>query len=670
MTAQRFTALRAIVLLCCWLPGAGTAAWAAAAPAPSKNAAKVEAARSALRTHQPSQAAGLLRRAADEGDAEAQYLLGLLYLNGIGVPIDAQAAERWLRSAAQQNHAAAAFVLAAVLQAKPLAETANEATTWLQRSASLGYEPAKQAVKDSRPLLAAERDHSSAAVRSAWAIYCARYDDVPALRALGKEAASARDEFGRGALSHAADAGAANAVTVLLSLGADPRSADHYKTTALMLAAQRGNLPILHALLAAGGNVNQADEQRRTALFYAVRWQRLEAVQALLEAGASVGATDARGYSALDVSVARAANKGGDKIGALLRERGAKQTITSVAHEAAAGHVDAAHPGERYQGWSALALAVSRNDQSTAESLIKAGSDLNQLTPQHDPLWRVAIDAKSPEMLKLLLANGANPTGPDHSKHTALVYCAAATDSGMLAVLLAAGVSAEAHASGEQPALLAAAEAQQLSNVRLLLEARAPVDGTDDLGRTALMLAAASDDEELAQLLLAHHASVTTRDNLQRHALWYAAKAGAQLLLERLIENNDALDAADVAGTSPLAIAAQSGRGGAVSRLLKAGARVNATDRNGDSALILAAAGGHADVVASLLAHGAQVDLTNKFGDTALMAASRAGALPVCTALLQVGASRAVRNTMHATAGDIARQRGFNDLAQLLERRG
>ena len=75
-------------------------------------------------------------------------------------------------------------------------------------------------------------------------------------------------------------------------------------------------------------------------------------------------------------------------------------------------------------------------------------------------------------------------------------------------------------------------------------------------------------------------------------------------------------------------------------------------------------------MVASLLAHGAQVDLTNKFGDTALMAASRAGALPVCTALLQVGASRAVRNTMHATAGDIARQRGFNDLAQLLERRG
>jgi ankyrin repeat protein len=84
----------------------------------------------------------------------------------------------------------------------------------------------------------------------------------------------------------------------------------------------------------------------------------------------------------------------------------------------------------------------------------------------------------------------------------------------------------------------------------------------------------------------------------------------------------------------------------------------------------VSAAAAHADVVASLLAHGAQVDLTNKSGDTALMAASRVGALPVCSALLRAGASRTVRNTMHATAGDIARQRGFAAVAQLLEGHG
>ena len=557
MSAHHFPS-RALALLCCCLPSAGTLVWAAAATAPSKAPPQLEAARVALRTHQPSQAASLLRTTADAGNAEAQYLLGLLYLSGVGVAIDNQAAERWLRSAAQQNHPAAAFVLAAVLQRKPQPEAAAEASTWLQRSAALGYERAKQALKDPRPLLAADRDVTSVKVRAAWAIYCARYDDVAALRALGSDAASARDEFGRGTLSHAADAEAVNAVAALLALGADPRAVDHYKTTALMLAAQRGNAAILHALLAAKVDVNQADEQRRTALFYAVRWQRLEAVQILLDAGASVGATDAHGYSALDVFLAQAANKDAERIGPLLREHGARQTITTVAHDAASGRIDAAHPGQRYQGWSALALAVTRNDQATAVSLIKSGADLNQLTPQEDPLWRLAIDANTPEMLKLLLASGANPAVLDHGKHSALVQAAGA-ETPLLDVLLAAGVSADAHAAGEEPALLAAASHQQLANVRRLLDAKARVDSTDALGRTALMLAASNDDAPMAQLLLAHGAAVGAKDKLKRHALWYAAKAGGQSLLERLIEGNDATDAADAAGTTPLAIAAQSG---------------------------------------------------------------------------------------------------------------
>ncbi|HEY4973236.1 MAG TPA: ankyrin repeat domain-containing protein [Steroidobacteraceae bacterium] len=658
-----------IPLLCCGLLlGGGPDVSAAAAPAAAKAPGQLDAARLALRTHQSSQAATLLRATADAGNPEAQYLLGLLYLNGVGVAIDSQAAEQWLRSAALQNHAEAAFVLAALLQSKPQPEAGSEAATWLQRSATLGYERARQALKDPRPLLVAERDLGSVKVRSAWAIYCARYDDVTALRALGRDAATARDEFGRSALSHAAEAQAVNAVVALLSLGADARATDQYKTTALMLAAQRGNVAILHALLAAGVDVNQADEQRRTALFYAVRWQGLAAVEVLLEAGASVAATDARGYSALDVLVAQASSRDAERIGALLRERGARQTITSAAHDAASGRVDTTHPGQRYQGWSALALAVTRNDQATVQSLLRSGSDLNQLTPQGDPLWRLAMDANSADMLKLLLANGASVSSLDHSKHSALVQ-AAGLDPPMLDILLSGGVSGDAHSANEQSALLAAVQHKQVANVRRLLEAKVRADAADSLGRTALMLAASNDDSETAQLLLAHGAATGAKDKLRRSALWYAAKAGAQSLLDPLVEGNDTADAADATGTTPLAIAAQSGYPAVVLRLLTAGAHINASDRNGDSPLMLAAADGHVDVVAVLLAHAAQIDLANKSGDTALMDASRVGAEAVCAALLQAGANRSVRNTTHATAGDIARQRGFIELAQLLEGR-
>jgi TPR repeat protein len=48
-------------------------------------------------------------------DAEAQYNLGRLYLDGVGVPQDAKQAARWLHAAAQKGHAPAQAVLGTML---------------------------------------------------------------------------------------------------------------------------------------------------------------------------------------------------------------------------------------------------------------------------------------------------------------------------------------------------------------------------------------------------------------------------------------------------------------------------------------------------------------------------------------------------------------------------
>ena len=42
---------------------------------------------------------------ADQGDAQAQFNLGLMYANGRGVPQDAAQALTWFRKAAAQGHA-------------------------------------------------------------------------------------------------------------------------------------------------------------------------------------------------------------------------------------------------------------------------------------------------------------------------------------------------------------------------------------------------------------------------------------------------------------------------------------------------------------------------------------------------------------------------------------
>ena len=49
----------------------------------------------------------LLRKAAEQGDASAQYNLGVMYYKGAGVPKDTSAAVDWYRKAASQGLALA-----------------------------------------------------------------------------------------------------------------------------------------------------------------------------------------------------------------------------------------------------------------------------------------------------------------------------------------------------------------------------------------------------------------------------------------------------------------------------------------------------------------------------------------------------------------------------------
>jgi TPR repeat protein len=51
-----------------------------------------------------SQAADWYRKAADQGDADAQYNLGLMYYNGNGVPQNYSQAAVWYRKAGTQGH--------------------------------------------------------------------------------------------------------------------------------------------------------------------------------------------------------------------------------------------------------------------------------------------------------------------------------------------------------------------------------------------------------------------------------------------------------------------------------------------------------------------------------------------------------------------------------------
>ena len=91
---------------------------------------------------QPEQAAS--QSAADDGDAETQFALGLKYSSGDEASQDLPQAVRWYRKAADQDHALAQFNLGLMLadgQGTPQDDTA--ALIWIRKAAE-GGDPGAQ----------------------------------------------------------------------------------------------------------------------------------------------------------------------------------------------------------------------------------------------------------------------------------------------------------------------------------------------------------------------------------------------------------------------------------------------------------------------------------------------------------------------------------------------
>src|ERR1700692_1851581 len=258
----------------------------AAAPAKhTKPADPLEPARAALRTLQFDKAIAILTTAGNAGNGDAQYLLGLIYLNGVGTVSDPARARTLLQAAAEHGQGAAAYVLAGELVEERGAATPaapDAAQQWLERSAKLGYYRAGDALRSGRPLLDRESvGASDPTLLMPWVIDCVRKNNAAELHRLGPVSTTVRDEFGRGALSHAAAAGSLAAATALLEMGADVGALDKAGITALMIAAARPDQAMTDMLLQHGADPRTVDLEKRTALFYAARANRAATVDVL-----------------------------------------------------------------------------------------------------------------------------------------------------------------------------------------------------------------------------------------------------------------------------------------------------------------------------------------------------------------------------------------------------
>lgn len=77
--------------------------------------------------------------AAEQGDASAQFNLGVMYDNGEGVPQDHQQAVAWYRKAAEQGYASAQFNLGNMyLNGRGVPQDHQQAVIWYRKAAEQG----------------------------------------------------------------------------------------------------------------------------------------------------------------------------------------------------------------------------------------------------------------------------------------------------------------------------------------------------------------------------------------------------------------------------------------------------------------------------------------------------------------------------------------------------
>lgn len=297
------------------------------------------------------------------------------------------------------------------------------------------------------------------------------YDQIVALLLQHGADVNSADKRNNTVLTYAALGGDVIDVKILIAKGALVNTTNAGGTTMLHAAALSGNLDTLKFFIAKGVNVNAVDDRGRTPLWLTASWTSpLEAFKLLIDNGADVKVRNSDGETLLmEVS----GESGSDMATRLTQESKAKLLIEK---------------GIDIDAQSDLSLAA----QSFNSQLGGFGVDRSMATSGKTALM-FAVREHDPEMIKLLLAHGANVNLADEKGQTALMHACLA---------------------GMQ------------DNAILLLKNKADPNSADSMGTTAVMIATKADNLELCEALFDKGADPNFRDDDGKRAADYVAPDG------------------------------------------------------------------------------------------------------------------------------------------------
>ena len=299
---------------------------------------------------------------------------------------------------------------------------------------------------------------------------------------------------------------------MLLAAGADPNAALQSGETPLMAAAYQGKVQTLQALLKGGADPNKREKNGgQSALMWAIAERHPDAVEALIKGGADIQALSKSGSTALMFAAQQPDPKYTNALiaaGANPNDVMGKTKMTPLLIASAMGNTDVAitllekgaDPNAvDFRGFTPLHHAArDKRALKLVLALLKHKADPNIRMAQARPVsfttTYVALRGATPlvlaseinnfEILKALVAGGADPLIPTDSKTTALMLAAGAgTD-----VVRPRG---------------AVERKTAIETVKFLVERGADVNGVGEYGWTPLHAAAYQGLNDVIEFLVA-----------------------------------------------------------------------------------------------------------------------------------------------------------------------